>query len=258
MLVTGLYQGDLTLGPDPNHNHPNLGLRDIFIAKYSNYDGDMLWSKVEGGTDNDFSLAISNDTEGHTKYAGCFFGTSTIDGSTNTALGSSDLFVADVSDGETGSNGSIFYGDFSLIKHPSCKGRSDGCVVLEVFGGVAPHTYSWSTGASTNNLSSLSAGLYQITVEDAGGYSFSKQLLIEDPVYQENTWIGPTAGLWNESSSFWSRGLMPEECDNLIIPGGHKISLQSGQFAECNTLYVSIDAVFVAEEGSILNVHNPD
>ena len=48
-------------------------------------------------------------------------------------------------------------------------GNSDGSISLSVSGGVAPYTYAWSNGASTQTASGLSLGPYSVTVTDAGG-----------------------------------------------------------------------------------------
>ena len=63
-----------------------------------------------------------------------------------------------------------------------------GSISLEVNGGVAPYTYSWSNGANTEDLSGLEAGFYEVYVEDANGCGVSVNTFITDEV------IGTTEG----------------------------------------------------------------
>ena len=48
-----------------------------------------------------------------------------------------------------------------------CNGGSDGSIDLSVSGGSGSYTYSWSNGETTQDLTSLSAGSYSVTVTDA-------------------------------------------------------------------------------------------
>jgi SprB repeat/Secretion system C-terminal sorting domain len=49
----------------------------------------------------------------------------------------------------------------------TCNGLNNGTVNLTTTGGTPPYIYSWSNGATTQNLTGLSAGTYTVTVRDA-------------------------------------------------------------------------------------------
>jgi len=48
-----------------------------------------------------------------------------------------------------------------------CNGDATGFINLDVFGGVAPYTYLWSTGDETPNVGNLLPGFYSVTVSDS-------------------------------------------------------------------------------------------
>jgi gliding motility-associated-like protein len=49
----------------------------------------------------------------------------------------------------------------------TCFNSSNGAIDLSVMGGVSPYTYSWSTSATTQDVSGLSAGIYTVTITDS-------------------------------------------------------------------------------------------
>ena len=55
------------------------------------------------------------------------------------------------------------------ITNLSCSGGNTGAIDLSVTGGSSPYTYSWSNGATTQDISNLGAGTYTVTVKDAIG-----------------------------------------------------------------------------------------
>jgi hypothetical protein len=67
----------------------------------------------------------------------------------------------------------------------SCHGGSNGVVTLNVLGGVAPLSYSWSGpntfSATTQNIIGLSAGVYNVTVTDANGCSTTASATVNQP-----------------------------------------------------------------------------
>ena len=62
-----------------------------------------------------------------------------------------------------------------------CAGGNDGSLDLTVTGGIAPLAYSWSNGATTEDISGLSPGDYAVTVTDAAGCSATKKATISQP-----------------------------------------------------------------------------
>ncbi len=63
----------------------------------------------------------------------------------------------------------------------SCNGGNDGSASVNVVGGTAPYSYSWSSGSQTSTESNLIAGTYHVTVTDANGCTISKCVIIGEP-----------------------------------------------------------------------------
>ncbi len=63
----------------------------------------------------------------------------------------------------------------------SCNGGHNGSAQSAPSGGTSAYTYSWSTGATTSSVSSLSAGTYTILVTDAHGCTATGRVTITQP-----------------------------------------------------------------------------
>ena len=64
---------------------------------------------------------------------------------------------------------------------PSCFGGANGSVNITVIGGTPAFVYSWSNGASTEDISGLSANNYSVTVTDANGCSATQTFSVTNP-----------------------------------------------------------------------------
>ena len=69
----------------------------------------------------------------------------------------------------------------SEIKHVTCHGGADGAIDIKVPNATAPVTYSWSNGATTEDIDGLTAGTYTVKVEDANGCTARKTFVVRQP-----------------------------------------------------------------------------
>lgn len=66
-------------------------------------------------------------------------------------------------------------------------GSADGSIDLVLEGGFPPFLFSWSNGATTEDLEGLNSGPYVVTIIDSGGCITRDSIFLSDPV---NTSIG--------------------------------------------------------------------
>ena len=67
------------------------------------------------------------------------------------------------------------------IHHISCNGNNDGSIDLSVSGGVMPYVYQWSNFATTEDISSLFAGTYTVTVTDTNNCNVTNSFVLTQP-----------------------------------------------------------------------------
>src|SRR6185436_14880730 len=80
-------------------------------------------------------------------------------------------------------------GNVATTQNVSCNSGANGTINLAVTGGTAPYSYSWSNGASTQNISGLYSGTYVVTVTDAQGCLFSTSAVVSQPAGALNSII---------------------------------------------------------------------
>jgi hypothetical protein len=62
-----------------------------------------------------------------------------------------------------------------------CHGDQTGAIDVTISGGSSPYTFEWSNGATTQNISNLEAGLYQLMVTDANNCMATIEAQITQP-----------------------------------------------------------------------------
>jgi gliding motility-associated-like protein len=98
----------------------------------------------------------------------------------------------------------------------SCFGLSDGSIDLTIGGGSPNYTYLWSNGATTQDLSNLPVGTYNVTVTDANGCQITSSITLTQPVLlTSNVTPSVYAGGFNVS------GCVADGTIDLTVAGGN-------------------------------------
>lgn len=99
ILVTGSFTTTADFDPGPlTYNLTTSGNRDVFVLKL-NDEGDFVWAKKMGGSDQEWANAIAVDADGNVYTTGKFAGTADFDPSnvssdSITAMQYDDIFIS--------------------------------------------------------------------------------------------------------------------------------------------------------------------
>jgi hypothetical protein len=78
-------------------------------------------------------------------------------------------------------------------------GLNNGSINITVSGGVSPYVYSWSNGATSEDVANLAPGIYDVTVTDAQGCSIQSNAKDSD-IPQSKQW--PVSNYNNQRHAF--------------------------------------------------------
>ncbi|WP_064497411.1 Ig-like domain-containing protein [Dokdonia donghaensis] len=152
----------------------------------------------------------------------------------------------------------------------SCFDGMDGTIDLEPSGGLAPYTYLWSNGATTQDISGLAAGTYSVVVTDSYGCTFEIDAIVTQPTnplsatadttnvacFGESTGgidLAPEGG--TEPYTFvWSNGATTEDISNLEA-GSYTVTVVDANSCEVEgTFSVEQPAAALSVADTITNV----
>ncbi|MCB0478576.1 MAG: gliding motility-associated C-terminal domain-containing protein [Crocinitomicaceae bacterium] len=137
------------------------------------------------------------------------------------------------------------------ITDVSCNGGNDGAIDITVTGGVTPFTYQWSSGQTSEDVTSLPAGIYQVSVLDDNGCNYILNNIVVDPTLidldlavTQITCFEANDGALDLSISggtlphsiLWTTGDTTEDLSNLAI-GYYSVTVTDG-----NGCYTDINA----------------
>jgi len=135
-----------------------------------------------GGTGSGFQYSIDNGTawQGSNTFTGLAPATyNLLTRDSNSCISET---TASVTINEPGIALSLSIVSFS---DPSANGASDGSINIDVFGGTGSVSYQWtkdgSNYATTQDITGLSAGVYQVTATDANGCTAILEQTLQEP-----------------------------------------------------------------------------
>ena len=149
---------------------------DIFvIPTLSDYSGFNV--SVYGASDGSINLFIAGGTS---PYSFMWSNGATIEDLIGITAGTYSLTVTDA-------NGCTKVESYTLTEpagadpvagtattvNLDCNGVCNGAIDLSVTGGAPPYTYTWSNGSTTEDLSGLCAGTYDVTISDSNSGSLT-------------------------------------------------------------------------------------
>lgn len=120
------------------------------------------------------------------------------------------------------------------ITMPYCT-TANGAIDVTVNGGISPYTYSWATGQSTQDINSIAAGSYEITVTDDANCQVTEIITVES----QNSGLGFTqlqiqnefCGDGNGSIVIWTGGTADDYYIDGVNNGGPNINgLSAGTY----------------------------
>lgn len=270
-LDEGIYSCTIT-----DNNGCTISTNSIVIA---NNAGTLSLDNITVTDDNcnNSSGAIDIDVSGGTQpYTYSWNNGDNTEDINGLTAGNYDVVITDASGcsttGQTsvqnlGGNLQVFN---SIIDNETCSGN-DGAIDLTISGGTSPYTFNWSNGATTEDLSGLSAGSYSVIITDAGGCQITEGFAIQnngislsitnasisDEVCNNNNGaIDVTVSGGTTPYSFnWSNGSVLEDIQNLsagnysfIVTDANGCSVSGNYTVNNNPGSLSIDNITVTDE----------
>ena|GEM_PF-1365202 len=151
------------------------------------------------------------------------------------------------------------------LTQPKCFSGNNGAITLQVTDGTAPYTYKWNTGATIQNLTSVHAGIYSVTVTDSKGCFVSKTMQLTQPNALQVSLLSKTnvdckgkrtgsislnvSGGTGNLTYQWSTGQTTKDISNLGF-GSYSVTV-----TDANSCTARLTGVLITEPTTALSVN---
>ena len=153
-----------------------------------------------------------------------------------------------------------------------CNPDTTGAIDITASGGAPPYSYSWSNGATTEDLTNIAAGTYTVTVSDSNDCPISKEFTINQPTSPLSSTISKIDVLCNGDNSgeidltieggtppysiLWNTNSSSEDLSELAA-GNYNVTITDAN--NCSTTnQTTIEQPATALSGTATNINNVD
>jgi len=114
----------------------------------------------------------------------------------------------------------------------SCLGGNDGSINLSLSGGVPPYTFQWSNGNTTQNITALSASIYNVTATDSYNSTVDDSISVSEPSvpFDIGNITGNTSPIDNTISGYFVVNDSQYTYQWLVTGGGGQIITGQGTY----------------------------
>ena len=161
--------------------------------------------------------------------------------------------------------------DTTSTSQPTCAGSTNGSISVAATGGTLPYSFIWSTGATTDTISNLSAGTYIVTVTDNNSCQAIDSVIITEGVgvIADVSTFDPTCAGENSGSAIggviggtgtlpfsysWSTGATSQFLFGLTA-GTYTLTVTDGVGCQDDTTFTLVDPTAVSV--SMIDSINP-
>ena len=187
-IATGLQSGTYTVTVTDDNSQSATGT--VTLSDPPDFDGSasvLVPISCNGMCDGAVTVNIDPSNPGVSPYDFLWGSGTTTQTITDTCPGYYSVIVVDANGCEINPNPFVYLTEPSEIQvgafpnNVSCNGGNNGSISLIMTGGVSPYYYSWSNLATTKDISNLTAGTYDVTIDDTDGCTETASFTITEP-----------------------------------------------------------------------------
>jgi gliding motility-associated-like protein len=149
-----------------------------------------------------------------------------------------------------------------------CNGQNSGAAALSVSGGTLPYSFGWSNASTSQNLNSIAAGSYSVTVTDINSCTATTSAIISEPspissfVTTNNpTCFGAATGSVDLTVSggiggytyLWSNASTTQDLFN-VIAGNYAVTVRDANNCSATSSYVLTQPASISLNPTQVNI----